>query len=67
MIAGARHINPYKFPTDDGLPWGHIENGTWHPLPKTPLLLAELGPPPFEVKLSDGRTRHVVHRPKESQ
>jgi hypothetical protein len=49
---------------DDGLPWGYIaENGAWYPLPKTPMLLAELGPPPFSVKLPSGDMRHVVHKP----
>ena len=49
---------------DDGLPWGHItDDGVWHPLPKTPLLLAEMGPPPFRVKLPTGEYRHVVHKP----
>lgn len=49
---------------DDGKAWGHItDDGVWHPLPKTPLLLAELGPPPFRVKLPSGEFRHVVHNP----
>lgn len=52
-----------KFPTDDGMPWGHIEGGKWYLLPKTPLLHAEMGPPPFEVRLPDGRVRLVVHQP----
>lgn len=49
---------------DDGKPWGHItDDGVWHPLPKTPMLLAEMGPPPFDVVLPFGATRHVVHKP----
>jgi hypothetical protein len=49
---------------DDGLPWGYItHDGAWRPLPKTPMLLAELGPPPFDVKLPSGEIRHVVHKP----
>lgn len=49
---------------DDGLPWGHItDDGAWHPLPKTPLLLADMGPPPFKVKLPSGEMREVVHKP----
>lgn len=32
-------------------------------LPKQPLLLAELGPPPFDVTLPSGEIRHVVHEP----
>jgi hypothetical protein len=51
---------------DDGKPWGHITNdGVWHLLPKTPLLLADLGPPPFQVMLPSGQVRHVVHEPPE--
>lgn len=52
-----------RFPTDDGQPWGFMSGQQWVPLPKTPLLLAELGPPPFEVKLPSGDIRHVIHRP----
>jgi hypothetical protein len=52
---------------DDGLPWGHVtDDGVWHELPKTPLLLAERGPPPFSVLLPSGQLRHVVHRPEEA-
>jgi hypothetical protein len=49
-------------PTDDGLPWGHIEDGVWYELPRSPGLLY-LGPPPFDVTLWDGRVRRVVHNP----
>jgi len=52
-----------KYPTDDGLPWGFMEGGSWRELPKVPMLLAEMGPPPFVVTLPDGRERHVIHRP----
>ena len=49
---------------DDGKPWGHVtDDGVWHELPKTPLLLAEYGPPPFSVKLPSGVMRDVVHKP----
>ena len=51
---------------DDGKAWGHItDDGVWHQLPKTPLLLADLGPPPFFVVLPSGEVRHVVHKPEE--
>jgi hypothetical protein len=51
---------------DDGRPWGHItEDGVWHSLPKTPLLLADLGPPPFAIKMPSGDMRQVVHNPAE--
>jgi hypothetical protein len=54
-----------KYPTDDERPWGFItEAGQWVPLPKVPMLLAELGPPPFDVKLPSGHIRHVVHEPE---
>lgn len=49
--------------TDDGRGWGHIEFGVWRPLPKVPMLLAGLGPPPFDVALPSGEVRHVVHDP----
>ena len=49
--------------TDDGLPWGYMNGAVWIQLPKQPLLLAQLGPPPFEVVLPSGQVRHVVHQP----
>lgn len=51
-------------PYDDGLPWGHIEDGVWRAIPKLPMLLAEMGPPPFDVTLPDGRIRHILHEPE---
>jgi hypothetical protein len=50
--------------TDDGLPWGFIdvETGEWVRLPKGPGLV-DMGPPPFDVTLFDGRVRRVVHEP----
>jgi hypothetical protein len=49
--------------TDDGLPWGFIDvDGVWIELPKGPGLI-DLGPPPFDVDLYDGRVRRVVHKP----
>lgn len=49
---------------DDGLPWGYIgKDGAWRPLPKTPMILAEMGPPPFDVTLPTGEIRHVIHEP----
>lgn len=54
----------HSYPQDDGLPWGFItEIGEWVNLPKTPMLLAGLGPPDFWVKLPSGEMRHVVHKP----
>lgn len=50
-------------PNDDGLPWGFLEDGAWRELPKQPMLLAGLGPPPFVVVLPSG-PRHVVHQPE---
>jgi hypothetical protein len=56
---------PLKEPGEDGQPWGFIdEAGVWHRLPKTPMLLSALGPPPFDVVLPSGDIRHVVHEPK---
>lgn len=48
---------------DDGKVWGFLEHGIFVVLPKRPMLLAGLGPPPFTVELPDGRLRHVVHAP----
>lgn len=48
---------------DDGKLWGWMLGETFIPLPKEPMLLAGLGPPPFSVKLPNGDIRHVVHRP----
>ena len=48
---------------DDGKVWGFLEGEVFVVLPKHPMLMAGLGPPPFEVKLPDGRMRPVIHRP----
>jgi hypothetical protein len=49
---------------DDGKPWGWIgADGAWRALPKPPLIMAELGPPPFDVRLPSGEVRHVIHQP----
>lgn len=53
-------------PRDDGRIWGHIEDGIFRPLPKRPMVDAEMGPPPFTITLPDGRVRHVVHEPEET-
>lgn len=50
-------------PTDDGRLWGWLDQGVWHKLQKTPMLLAGLGPPPFHVCLPSGEVRYVVHDP----
>jgi hypothetical protein len=49
---------------DDGRAWGWINDGVWCPIPKLPLLLAQRGPPPFDVTLpGSGEVRHIVHNP----
>ena len=50
---------------DDGLPWGFMLGDRWFELPKPPGLI-DMGPPPFDVLLPDGRTRRVVHKPEET-
>jgi hypothetical protein len=51
---------------DDGKVWGFMENGVFVVLPKAPMLLAGLGPPPFSIALHpSGRLRHVIHAPEE--
>lgn len=53
---------------DDGQPWGYLDStGAWRQLPKVPLLLAHMGPPPFDVKLPDGRVRRIIHDPGAKQ
>ena len=53
---------------DDGRAWGFIDSeGVWRMLPKTPMLLANLGPPPFDVTLPHiGEDRHIIHNPAEA-
>lgn len=48
---------------NDGRIWGFMSGDKFIRLPKQPLLLAELGPPPFDVTLPSGEIRHVVHEP----
>jgi len=49
---------------DDGLDWVWIApDGAVRSIPKTPLILAGLGPPPFTVLLPDGTPRQIIHRP----
>jgi hypothetical protein len=49
---------------DDGKVWGRVmPDGSFHVLPKAPMLLAGLGPPPFDVVLPDGQIRHVIEKP----
>lgn len=55
----------HSFPQDDGKAWGFMSGDRWIELPKTPLLLANLGPPPFGVEMPSGEMRHVVHQPVE--
>lgn len=51
--------------TDDGLVWGWMEDGAFRVLPKGPMLMANLGPPPFAVTLPSGEVRNVTHQPAE--
>ena len=63
-MAGEGSDEVEKSPFDDGLPWGYIsQDGVWRPLPKTPMILAEMGPPPFWVTLPSGEVRYVIHEP----
>lgn len=49
---------------DDGFDWGWMECGAWRKLPKQPMLLADLGPPPFDVTLPSGEVRMIIHAPR---
>ena len=52
---------------DDGRRWGFVENGKWVELPKVPMLLANFGPPPFDVTLPHtGEVRRIIHDPSEA-
>jgi hypothetical protein len=59
--------NPEITGIDDGEPWGWVCDGTWRPIPKTPLLLGGYGPPPFTVTTPMGETRRIVHQPDPNQ
>lgn len=43
--------------------WGFMLGDTFRKLPVEPLLLAGLGPPPFDVELPTGEIRHVISDP----
>ncbi len=43
--------------------WGVVEDGAFRAIPKRPMLLAGLGPPPFDVKRPDGVILHIVEAP----
>jgi hypothetical protein len=45
--------------------WGYLRDGEFRALPKPPMELAGLGPPPFDVKLPSGEERHIVAQPFE--
>lgn len=47
--------------------WGYMAAGEFRPLPLQPLLLAGLGPPPFDVTLPSGEIRHVVEEPQNAE
>lgn len=52
---------------DDGRDWGYMENGAWLKLPKVPMLLAHMGPPPFDVTLPHTEEiRRIIHNPEET-
>jgi hypothetical protein len=44
-------------------PWGFLSGDLFVRLPKQPLLLGGYGPPPFDVKMPSGETRHVIYDP----
>lgn len=51
------------FPNDTSKRWGFIQHGVFCPLPKMPMLLARLGPPPYDVRLPSGEVRHIIEEP----
>jgi len=54
-----------KNPNDDGLVWGFMSGERFIALPKQPMLLAGLGPPPFSVVLPSEQIRHVIAKPED--
>lgn len=43
--------------------WGFIDDdGVFTVVPKQPLLLAGLTDPPFEVRMWNGKVRHIIER-----
>jgi hypothetical protein len=48
---------------DDGKPWGFMVGEAFVLLPKVPLLMAHLGPPPFDVTMPSEAVRRIVHEP----
>jgi hypothetical protein len=40
-----------------------MDGDVFRPLPKRPMILANLGPPPFSVTMPDQRVRHIIHDP----
>jgi len=60
LSAGTEAMNPH----DNGQLWGYIDReGVYRPLPKIPMLLANMGPPPFDVTLPSGEVRHIIDQP----
>jgi hypothetical protein len=50
----------------DGPPWGYLmADGQFRELPKRPMVLGGLGPPPFRVELPTGEVRHIIFKPEE--
>lgn len=49
--------------TSDQCSWGFMVDGTFVPVPREPLELGGLGPPPFDVRLPSGEMRRIVEGP----
>ena len=65
-LPSAELLSDNKSPHDDDRRWGFmVEPNIWLELPKTPMLLANLGPPPFYVTLPSGELRRIIHNPNE--
>ena len=43
--------------------WGFMEDGAFVALPKMPMTMAQLGPPPFAVTLPSGEVRNIIEDP----
>lgn len=52
---------------NDGKIWGFMENGQFIPLRKAVMIRGGYGPPPFTLRLPDGRDREIVSIPDGSE
>lgn len=47
--------------------WGFMIGTKFQPVPKKPMLLAGIGPPPIDVKMPDSSIRHIIYEPQQKE